>query len=44
MRSGATVRRGDKLRPVAAFPEAIEWLLAEARDAVSIQRYKGLGR
>ncbi|MFO1364846.1 MAG: toprim domain-containing protein, partial [Steroidobacteraceae bacterium] len=43
VRSGATVRRGDKLRPVAAFPEAIEWLLAEARDAVSIQRYKGLG-
>ena len=40
---GATVRRGEKQQTVGTFKEAIEWLLAEARGNVSIQRYKGLG-
>ena len=43
VRNGAVVRRGDKARPVRSFQEAIDWLLEQARDAVSIQRYKGLG-
>ena len=40
---GATVRRGDKQQAVKLFKEALDWLLAEGRAGVSIQRYKGLG-
>ncbi len=40
---GATVKRGDKQHAVATFKEALDWLLDEARNSVSIQRYKGLG-
>ena len=43
IRAGASVRRGDKVQPVKSFKEALDWLLAEARGSVSIQRYKGLG-
>jgi DNA gyrase subunit B len=41
--AGATVRRGERSAAVRTFKEALDWLLAEARGAVSIQRYKGLG-
>jgi len=40
---GATARRGDKQIAVRSFKDALDWLLAEARAAVSLQRYKGLG-
>jgi DNA gyrase subunit B len=40
---GATVRRGDKQQAVGSFKAALDWLLEEARQSVSIQRYKGLG-
>ncbi len=40
---GATVKRGDKQQAVKSFKDALDWLLAEARDSVAIQRYKGLG-
>ena len=40
---GAYVARGDKQRPVAAFEDAIGWLLDEAKRGQTIQRYKGLG-
>jgi DNA gyrase subunit B len=40
---GAFVKRNDQRMAVADFKEAIEWLLAEARRGVNIQRYKGLG-
>ena len=40
---GATVRRGDKVQAVKSFKEAIDWLLADARDSITLQRYKGLG-
>ncbi|MEO8741361.1 MAG: DNA topoisomerase (ATP-hydrolyzing) subunit B [Casimicrobiaceae bacterium] len=43
MRAGATVRRGERSAAVLTFKDALDWLLSEARDAVSIQRYKGLG-
>ncbi|MCL4761425.1 MAG: DNA gyrase subunit B, partial [Burkholderiales bacterium] len=43
IQEGATVRRGDKVQAVRSFKEALDWLLAQARDSVSIQRYKGLG-
>jgi DNA gyrase subunit B len=41
--AGAVIRRGEKLLAVRSFKEALEWLLAEARNSTSIQRYKGLG-
>ncbi len=40
---GAVVRRGDKMQAVKSFKEALDWLLADARAGVSLQRYKGLG-
>ena len=40
---GATVKRGERQIAVRSFKEALDWLLAEARGAVSLQRYKGLG-
>jgi len=41
--AGATVRRGDKVQAIKSFKEAIDWLLADARGSISLQRYKGLG-
>jgi DNA gyrase subunit B len=43
MHPGATVRRGERSISVDTFKGALDWLLAEAREALSIQRYKGLG-
>jgi DNA gyrase subunit B len=40
---GATVRRGETLRDVTNFGDALDWLLAETRKNIGIQRYKGLG-
>ena len=40
---GAVVRRGEKQQAVKSFKEALDWLLAEARNGVTLQRYKGLG-
>jgi DNA gyrase subunit B len=37
------VRRGEQTQPVASFSEAYEWLLAEARKKLGVQRFKGLG-
>ncbi len=41
--AGAVVRRGQLEHPVASFGEAVDWLLAQARKGLSLQRYKGLG-
>jgi DNA gyrase subunit B len=41
--TGASVRRGERERPVATFRQAIDWLLDEAKRGQHIQRYKGLG-
>nr|WP_294866521.1 DNA topoisomerase (ATP-hydrolyzing) subunit B [uncultured Pseudogulbenkiania sp.] len=43
LREGATVKRGETVKPVAEFGEALDWLLAEVRKGMNIQRYKGLG-
>jgi len=43
LREGAHVSRGDHRHSVTTFREAMDWILAEARRGVSIQRYKGLG-
>ena len=40
---GATMARGERERPVARIGEAFDWLMAESRRGVDIQRYKGLG-
>src|SRR5690554_1432689 len=39
----ATVQRNETKRPVSAFDEVLEWLIAQARRGTTFQRYKGLG-
>ncbi|HET7260340.1 MAG TPA: DNA topoisomerase (ATP-hydrolyzing) subunit B [Casimicrobiaceae bacterium] len=43
IRPGAVVRRGERSLAIGSFKDGLDWLLAEARESVSIQRYKGLG-
>lgn len=40
---GAYLERGDKHRKIKSFGDALDWLLAEAKKGLNIQRYKGLG-
>ncbi|HUL80987.1 MAG TPA: DNA gyrase subunit B, partial [Gammaproteobacteria bacterium] len=40
---GAVVERGKERREVATFAEAIDWLMTQAKQGQTIQRYKGLG-
>jgi DNA gyrase subunit B len=39
----AQVKRGETVRSIRSFKEGLDWLLAEAKGAMAIQRYKGLG-
>jgi len=39
----AQVKRGDTARSIRSFKEGLDWLLAEAKGGMAIQRYKGLG-
>ena len=41
--SGAYVGRGEQQQPVTEFKQALDWLLNQVKNGVSIQRYKGLG-
>ncbi len=41
--AGATIQRGDHKTAVSSFPQAIDWLLEQAKSGLAIQRYKGLG-
>ena len=38
-----TVQRADRETQASDFSGALDWLLAEARRGMTIQRYKGLG-
>ena len=40
---GSHIARGKESAEVATFPEAIGWLMDQAKHGQSIQRYKGLG-
>ncbi|WP_416306764.1 DNA topoisomerase (ATP-hydrolyzing) subunit B [Neptunicella sp. SCSIO 80796] len=40
---GGYVKRGEKVKPVNYFVDALEWLMAESKKGQYIQRYKGLG-
>lgn len=40
---GAYIKRGDKIKKVEHFADALYWLMNEAKRGQSIQRYKGLG-
>ncbi len=41
--AGLTVTRGEKSQQVKHFRQALDWLLEEFKNGLSIQRYKGLG-
>jgi DNA gyrase subunit B len=43
LETGAYVQRGEKVKPVSTFEEALSWLMAESKRGQYIQRYKGLG-
>ncbi|MFP4079500.1 MAG: DNA topoisomerase (ATP-hydrolyzing) subunit B [Ectothiorhodospira sp.] len=40
---GAYIQRGERRHGVSNFQDVMDWLLAEARRGLSVQRYKGLG-
>ena len=43
LENGAYVRRGERQQPAKSFPDALSWMLGEARRGVDMQHYKGLG-
>ncbi len=43
LQPGAYVSRGKERTDVDTFPEAVDWLMTQAKQGQNIQRYKGLG-
>jgi DNA gyrase subunit B len=43
IQADAQVKRGETVRSIRSFKEGLDWLLAEAKGGMAIQRYKGLG-
>jgi DNA gyrase subunit B len=43
IREDAQVKRGEASRSIRSFREGLDWLFAEAKGSMAIQRYKGLG-
>ncbi len=43
LQQGAELKRSDKSINISSLTEAFNWLLKEAEQGLSIQRYKGLG-
>jgi len=43
VKPGSVVKRGEREEIVESFDEVLEWLMAEAKRGMTIQRYKGLG-
>ncbi|AGA35440.1 DNA gyrase subunit B [Thioalkalivibrio nitratireducens DSM 14787] len=43
LEDGAYIQRGERKHVIESFPDAMTWLLNEARRGLSVQRYKGLG-
>ena len=41
--NGAIISRGEKSTSVNNFHNVLDWLMAEAKNTLNIQRYKGLG-
>ena len=39
----AVIQIRDKVQAVNEFPEALDWMMEQAKKGVAIQRYKGLG-
>ncbi len=43
IQDGAYVKRGERLKEISSFNQALAWLMDEAKRGQHIQRYKGLG-
>jgi DNA gyrase subunit B len=43
IREDAQAKRGEAVRSIRTFRQGLDWLLSEAKNSMTIQRYKGLG-